>query len=182
MTHQDALDRINTNSYTCAQIVDYLSNMRQGSTSFSEAAESYIADVIKEGRRSTAELYERTCDYFLDFTGRDLMLEGITPRTVKEFDLYLRDRGLNPATRGTYLVRLKAVINRAIRDKKVAYDAHPFEYYEKPESSVRELDISVEDVRLIRDADLPEKNLRVARDLFMLSYYLGGINLVDHES
>lgn len=181
-TYQDALDRINTNSYTCAQIVDYLSNMRQGSTSFSEAAESYIADVIKEGRRSTAELYERTCDYFLDFTGRDLMLEGITPRTVKEFDLYLRDRGLNPATRGTYLVRLKAVINRAIRDKKVAYDAHPFEYYEKPESSVRELDISVEDVRLIRDADLPEKNLRVARDLFMLSYYLGGINLVDHES
>lgn len=178
-TYQDALDRINTNSYTCAQIVDYLSNMRQGSTSFSEAADSYISDLIKEGRRSTAELYRRTCDYFLDFTGRDLMLEGITPRTVKEFDLYLRDRGLNPATRGTYLVRLKAVINRAIRDKKVAYDTHPFEYYEKPESSVRELDISVEDIRLIRDADLKEKSLRMARDLFMLSYYLGGINLVD---
>ena len=44
---------------------------------------------------------------------------------------------------------------------------------------MHELDISVEDVRLIRDADVTEKSLRVARDLFMLSYYLGGINLVD---
>ena len=178
-TYQEALDRINTNSYTCAQLVDYLSNMRQGSTSFSEVAESYIADMLKEGRRSTAELYRRTSDYFLDFTGRDLMLEGITPRTVKDFDLYLRGRGLNPVTRGTYIVRLKAIINRAIRDNRVDYDTNPFEFYEKPDGCVRELDISVEEVRLIRDADLHEKNLRVARDLFMLSYYLGGINLVD---
>lgn len=177
--YEDALDRINANSYTCAQLVDYLSNIRQGSTTFADAADSYIADLIKEGRRSTADLYRRTCNYFADFTGRNLMLEGVTPRTVKDFDLHLRDRGLNPVTRGTHLVHIKAVINRAIRDKKVAYDTHPFEYYEKPEGNVRELDISVEDVRLIRDADVKEKSLRVGRDLFMLSYYLGGINLVD---
>ena len=177
--YEDALDRINANSYTCAQLVDYLSNIRQGSTTFADAADSYIADLIKEGRRSTADLYRRTCNYFADFTGRNLMLEGITPRTVKDFDLHLRDRGLNSVTRGTHLVHIKAVINRAIRDKKVAYDTHPFEYYEKPEGNVRELDISVEDVRRIRDADVKEKSLRVGRDLFMLSYYLGGINLVD---
>ena len=177
--YEDALDRINANSYTCAQLVDYLSNIRQGSTTFADAADSYIADLIKEGRRSTADLYRRTCNYFADFTRDNLMLEGVTPRTIKDFDLHLRDRGLNPVTRGTHLVHIKAIINRAIRDKKVAYDTHPFEYYEKPEGNVRELDISVEDVRLIRDADVKEKSLRVGRDLFMLSYYLGGINLVD---
>lgn len=177
--YEDALDRINANSYTCAQLVDYLSNIRQGSTTFADAADSYIADLIKEGRRSTADLYRRTCNYFADFTGRNLMLEGVTPRTVKDFDLHLRDRGLNPVTRGTHLVHIKAIINRAIRDKKVVYYTHPFEYYEKPEGNVRELDISVEDVRRIRDADVKEKSLRVGRDLFMLSYYLGGINLVD---
>ena len=111
--YEDALDRINANSYTCAQLVDYLSNIRQGSTTFADAADSYIADLIKEGRRSTADLYRRTCNYFADFTGRNLMLEGITPRTVKDFDLHLRDRGLNPVTRGTHLVHIKAVINRA---------------------------------------------------------------------
>lgn len=178
-TYQEALDRINTSSYTCAQLVDYLSNIRQGSTTFSSAAYDYIRDMLKEGRKSTAALYQRTCDYFISFTRIDIMLDGITPRTIKDFDLFLRDKGLNPVTRGTHLVHIKAIINRAIRDKKVSYDTHPFEYYEKPEGSVRELDISVEDVRLIRDADVTEKSLRVARDLFMLSYYLGGINLVD---
>lgn len=44
---------------------------------------------------------------------------------------------------------------------------------------MRELDITIEEVRKIRDADVKEKSLRVARDLFMLSYYLGGINLID---
>lgn len=54
-----------------------------------------------------------------------------------------------------------------------------FEYYEKPEGSVRELDITIEEVKMIRDSTPKEKSIRVARDLFMLSYYLGGINLID---
>lgn len=177
--YQEALDKINTKSFTCAQIVEYLSNVKQGSTPFSSAASDYITDLLKEDRKSTAGLYQRTCDYFNDFTGIDMMLDGITPRITKDFDLYLKGRGLNPVTRGTHMVHLKAIINRAIRDRKVQYDTHPFEYYEKPEGNVRELDISVDEIKQIRDADVKEKSLRVARDLFMLSYYLGGINLID---
>ena len=177
--YQEALDKINTKSFTCAQIVEYLSNVKQGSTPFSSAASDYITDLLKEDRKSTAGLYQRTCDYFNDFTGIDMMLDGITPRIIKDFDLYLKGRGLNPVTRGTHMVHLKAIINRAIRDRKVQYDTHPFEYYEKPEGNVRELDISVDEIKQIRDADVKEKSLRVARDLFMLSYYLGGINLID---
>lgn len=177
--YQEALDKINTKSFTCAQIIEYLSNVKQGSTPFLSAASDYITDLLKEDRKSTAGLYQRTCDYFNNSTGIDIMLDGITPRTIKDFDLYLRNRGLNPVTRGTHMVHLKAIINRAIRDKKVQYETHPFEYYEKPEGNVRELDISVDEIKQIRDADVKEKSLRVARDLFMLSYYLGGINLID---
>lgn len=101
-TYQEALDRINASSYTCAQLVDYLSNIRQGNTTFSSAADDYIRDMLKEGRKSTAALYQRTCDYFTSFTRIDIMLDGITPRTIKDFDLFLRDKGLNPVTRGTY--------------------------------------------------------------------------------
>lgn len=108
------------------------------------------------------------------------MLDAITPRTIKDFDIYMHKvRGLNPVTRGTHMAHIKAIINQAVRDKKVAYETHPFEYYEKPEGSVRELDITIEEVKMIRDSTPKEKSLRVARDLFMLSYYLGGINLID---
>lgn len=74
---------------------------------------------------------------------------------------------------------LKAIINQAIRDKKVSYDTHPFEYYERPAGMPKERDISVADVKKIRDAEIKKKSQRVARDVFMLSYYLGGINLMD---
>lgn len=48
-----------------------------------------------------------------------------------------------------------------------------------PQSCERELDISVEEFRKMRDCYVKEKSLRMARDLFCLSYYLGGINLID---
>lgn len=49
---------------------------------------------------------------------------------------------------------LKAIINQAIRDKKVSYDTHPFEYYERPAGMPKERDISVADVKKIRDAEI----------------------------
>ena len=179
-SYQEALDRINTQSYTCTQLVEYLSNIKQGATPFSSTAAEHIANIEKEGRRSTAELYRRTCKYFHDFIKFDIMLDGITPRTIKDFDIYLKnEKNLNPVTRGTHIAHFKAIINQAIRDKKVLYETHPFGYYEKPEGGIREQDITVDDVKQIRDSTPKEKSLRVARDLFMLSYYLGGINLVD---
>ena len=178
--YQEALDRISTQSYTCAQVVEYLSNIKQGAAPFSSASTDYIINMEKEGRKSTAELYRRTCRYFNDFIKLDVMLDGITPRTIKEFDIYLKnEKNLNPVTRGTHMAHLKAILNQAVRDKKVSYDTHPFEYYEKPEGNIRELDISVDEVKQIRDSTPKEKSLRMARDLFMLSYYLGGINLID---
>ncbi|MCR6506892.1 site-specific integrase [Bacteroides sp. KH569_7] len=179
-SYQEALDRISTQSYTCAQVVEYLSNIKQGAAPFSSASTDYIINMEKEGRKSTAELYRRTCRYFNDFIKLDVMLDGITPRTIKEFDVYLKnEKNLNPVTRGTHMAHLKAILNQAVRDKKVSYDTHPFEYYEKPEGNIRELDISVDEVKQIRDSTPKEKSLRMARDLFMLSYYLGGINLID---
>lgn len=179
-SYQEALDKINTYSYTCTQLIEYLSNLKQGATLFNDVANDFIANMENEGRKSTAGLYRRTCKYFNEFMKRDIMLDGITPRTIKDFDTYLRNvKELNPITRGTHITHLKAIINQAIRDKVVSYEISPFEYYEKPTAEMRELDITIEEVRKIRDADVKERSLRVARDLFMLSYYLGGINLVD---
>ena len=179
-SYQEALDRINTNSYTCTQLLEYLSNIKQGSTTFSVASSDFINDMEKEGRRSTAELYKRTCNYFIESIKYDIMLDGITPKIIKDFDLFLKNKkNLNPTTRGIHMAHMKAIINQSIRDKRVKYETHPLEYYEKPYSSVRELDITVEELKLIRDAEIKEKSQRVARDLFMLSYYLGGINLID---
>lgn len=179
-SYQDALDKINTSSYTCTQLVEYLSSVKQGATPYSTASSDYMQNLIKEGRRTTASLYQRASDYFVEFVKYDIMLDGITPRIIKDFDIYMKNtRGLAPVTRGMHMAHLKAIINQAIREKKVSYDTHPFEYYERPTGTPKERDISVADVKSIRDAKIKEKPQRIAQDVFMLSYYLGGINLMD---
>lgn len=125
-SYQDALDKINTSSYTCTQLVEYLSSVKQGAISYSVASADYMQNLIKEGRRTTASLYQRASDYFIEFVKYDIMLDGITPRTIKDFDIYLKNvRRLAPVTCGMHMAHLKAIINQAIRDKKVSYDTHP---------------------------------------------------------
>lgn len=56
---------------------------------------------------------------------------------------------------------------------------HPFINFKIPASPVREVDISLEAFNKIRAAQFKEKKYRMAHDLFCLSFYLGGINLID---
>ena len=48
-----------------------------------------------------------------------------------------------------------------------------------PASNVRELDLSIDELKRIRDVRLLKSSLSMVRDIFMLTYYLGGINLRD---
>jgi hypothetical protein len=74
---------------------------------------------------------------------------------------------------------IKAVVNHAIREQLVKYEIHPFDYYTMPEKNVRDIDISVEQLRMLRDATFDHPRYTVARDMFMLSFYCAGINLID---
>lgn len=75
--------------------------------------------------------------------------------------------------------RTRTIINRGIKRQLVKYDVHPFLNYSISASKVREVDLSIETFNKIRLAHPDERKLRVAHDLFCLSFYLGGINLID---
>ncbi|RNC66477.1 site-specific integrase [Proteiniphilum sp. X52] len=175
--YQETLERIDPNIYTCSQLRDFLvKNTKIKQLTILEAANSHIEKLKKA---STKEDYNRTKKYFIESCG-NLPLEMITPDVIEEFDNYLRDqRGNNSTTRGIHLRQLKSFITPQIRKGVVKYQITPFYGVEVPETLERELDITVEEFKLIRDSDFKEKPLRVARDLFCLSYYLGGINLID---
>ena len=86
---------------------------------------------------------------------------------------------MSSTSRAINLRQLKAFINPQIRYGNVTYRVSPFVDLVVPESRQRVLDITIEEFKLIRDSDFKEKHFRVARDLFCLSYYLAGINLID---
>ena len=86
---------------------------------------------------------------------------------------------LSPTSINIYITLLKVVINYAVKMRYVTFDVDPFVTAKVPSAKKRETFITVEQLRKIRDAKLEKHNMCVIRDIFMLTYYLAGMNLVD---
>lgn len=178
--YQDAIDRINTDAYTCGQIREYLSRYKSSGTTVSERWQEYIDELREEGREGTAGLHERSKKYFEEKFSDIVLFETLSPNSIMDFEKFLRNKkGLGDTTISMHMKRLKAVINVAKKENIVRYEIEPFAFYNMPEAAIRELDITIEELNKIRNYNPKEKTLLMARDIFLLSYYLGGINLID---
>lgn len=180
--YDERLERVSApDRYSCEQLRDLLKGMqtRQGGMTFRQLTEQSIADLVKDGRRTTADMRRRQMEKFLTFLGGDILLEEITTRTITDYERWLRQQDISDGYIGMQLTMVKVMINFAVKNGYVRYERHPFSFYQPVTAEPRELDISVEDVRRIRDYETPYKGERKARDLFILSYYLGGTNLID---
>lgn len=111
--------------------------------------------------------------------GYEIMLRDITPENIQGFSNKLVNDKLSPTSINIYTTLLKVVIDYAIKLKMVDYKVYPYEVYKKPSANVRDLDISVTELKRIRDLEIDRYNLRIVRDIFMLSYYLAGMNIGD---
>lgn len=181
--YQERLDRIsNQNLYTCSQLKDILMNsaVAKESSTFQDVCRKYISELEEEGRKSYASLLERNNRYFTEFTKGDILLSDITPVLIEGYSRFLKvKKGVGDTTLGMMMSRTRTIINRGIKRQLVKYDVHPFLNYSISASKVREVDLSIETFNKIRLAHPDERKLRVAHDLFCLSFYLGGINLID---
>lgn len=181
--YQERLDRIsNQNLYTCRQLKDILMNsaVAKESSTFQDVCRKYISELEEEGRKSYASLLERNNLYFTEFTKGDILLSDITPVLIEGYSRFLKvKKGVGDTTLGMMMSRTRTIINRGIKRQLVKYGVHPFLNYSISASKVREVDLSIETFNKIRLAHPDERKLRVAHDLFCLSFYLGGINLID---
>ena len=180
--YDERLERIpSPEDYTCKELRDLLKSMRPHSSiaTFSQVSEQYQKELIEDGRGSYAGMLQNSLRLFRDFSGGDMFLSEISTVTISEFERWLKRKGLSQTYTSMTLSMTRTIINRAIRAQLVTYQLHPFAYWKRPADEEREIDISVEELAAIRDAQPKLKKQRIARDLFMLSYYLGGINLID---
>ena len=180
--YDERLERIpSPDDYTCKELRDLLKSMRPHSSTatFSQVSEQYQKELTEDGRGSYAGMLQNSLRLFRDFSGGDMFLSEISTVTISEFERWLKRKGLSQTYTSMTLSMTRTIINRAIRAQLVTYQLHPFAYWKRPADEEREIDISVEELAAIRDSQPRLKKQRIARDLFMLSYYLGGINLID---
>lgn len=181
--YQEKLDSIkNVEMYSCTQLRSILTATgdTQTAPTFQAVANEYIDQLTKSGRENYAKLIERNCRYFTEFSKGDFLLSDINPMIVENYSIFLRHtKGIGETTIGMMMSRTRTIVNRGVKQQLVKYDINPFAYYKIKTAPVREVDLSVENVRRIKNYNPDSKKLKVARDLFMLSFYLCGINLAD---
>lgn len=180
--YEERLERIpSPDDYTCEELRDLLKKMRSQSSAvtFQQVSHRYQRELTEDGRASYASMLQNSLRLFQDFTGGDIFLSDISTTTITEFERWMKRRGSSQTYANMTLSMTRTIINRAIKQQLIIYSLHPFAYWKRTADDEREIDISVDELRLIRDAKPRLKKQRVARDIFMLSYYLGGINMID---
>lgn len=181
--YQEKLDNIkNVEMYSCTQLKAILTGAGNAQTAptFQAVANEYIEQLNKSGRENYAKLIERNCRYFTEFSKGDFLLSDINPMIVENYSNFLRHtKGIGETTIGMMMSRTRTIINRGVKQQLVKYDINPFAYYKIKTAPVREVDLSIENIIKIKNYCPDSKKLKVARDLFMLSSYLCGINLAD---
>lgn len=178
---QEKLDSIkHLELYSCRQIKEIIStdNLSDEQT-FSSACSNFVDYLKSEGRDSYALSIERVGRYFRDFARGDILLSDLTPSLVQNFAAFIRKRKVTETTVNTMLAQMKSVVNRAIREWNISYDIHPFVTTRISAAPIRKLDLTVQNFNKIRESSPEKRKLIMACDLFCLSFYLGGMNLID---
>lgn len=179
--YKEKLSGINLNAFdSCSRLKDELMkpDAEEVSMTLEELMDERIRKIEKEGRDNTACIIKQTKKFAMKHLGNPF-IKYLTRADVKLLHQKLVDHGYSQGTIKMRLTYLKAAINEAIDNKWVKYEDHPFAGFRMPASGVRLMDVSVEDFQRIRDLDTRNKRIGFARDMFLLSFYLGGINLVD---
>lgn len=124
----------------------------------------------------TKENYFYTLSKIKEFTDiNELTYEDITYSWLNDFDLYLCETSaIN--TISIHMRNIRAAFNGALAEELI--NCYPFKKYKIKEEETRKRSLPIEDLVKLRDYTV-EEHQKQYRDMFMLIFYLIGINTID---
>lgn len=177
--YQNALDTIECQEcMTCSQLTEQIKNVKKAKYITIEQLYEDYKDMHSLSTGSLG-IYDKTMRNIHEYIGENVLVSNITFYEVKKLESKLREKGLKSDTIRIRLAPLRSMMRYALQCKLITQDTYPFTGYKMPEKSIRDIWLSVEEIKAIRDIELTKESLIRARDLFMLSYYLGGMNMAD---
>lgn len=166
-------------SYTADDVIEEFRRYREGYSLFN-FMEKLINKHKQNGKIRTSETYTSTLKSFRRFRkGEDIMLDCITSEIMEEYEAWLKNNGLIPNTISFYTRVLRAVYNRAV-EEGVIDNRYPFrKVYTGVDKTVkRALPLAI--IKKISGLELSmTPALDLARDIFLLSFYLRGMSFID---
>ncbi len=187
-----------------SSIADKVSDERKATRQFKLLAyfDELISQFEKTGSIGNRKVYRDVQNNLSRYIGegKDVAFDQVTVKFCNSWEVKMRSEGLTEITLSVKFRTLRAVLNKAIANGYAKSESYPFarNVAEKHKFQVGKFDtkttkraISKADVRKIeqyeplKDEDTyaslrnTQQRLQLAKDLFLFSYYCGGINFVD---
>ncbi len=165
---------------SCAEVVFFLKNgAKQLHCTLRSVFDEYIEVIVKTEGSKTA--YSARFRSIIEFIPENTLMKNLTHGMILGLIRHFqKKRNYSTQTIRMRLLFVKTLINYAVKCGYVEYRVNPFNGIPVPQNVIREAWLNVDEIKLIRDVQLvPNSNAAFTRDLFMLSYYLGGINMAD---
>lgn len=145
----------------------------RGSTTFLVFLKDVISNIENGGTKKVfTETYKRICEFT---SGKDFLFEQVTALWLEQFEKHL---GGSVNYRSIHLRNIRTTYNKAIKFGIANYEHYPFRKFKIKKEQTAKRSLTIEQLADIKDMPLLQYQEKY-RDIFMLSFYLIGINLTD---
>ena len=145
--------------------------------------DGFIKQLIKQGRTSYAESHHSTKSRIEKFAGnKNVTFKNVNYTFLEDFENSMRKDECSINTISIYMRNLRVIFNDAIKREKIELGLYPFRRYQlarRLKPIIKKRNLSIEAIKKLRNMVLTDKSEILARDIFMLSFYLIGINIKD---
>lgn len=131
-------------------------------------------------RLGTAQNYEKTMKNFAEFLGGvNMPFSAMTERLIADYNAFLVQRGLVRNSISFYMRIMRAIYNKAVRQKLVE-QSYPFTEVYTGIDRTRKRAVPESVISQLCNLELPDgTQLSLARDIFVFSYCTRGMAFVD---
>lgn len=167
--------------FTSEQVVQAFRSSENQDNGFFAYARKIIGQTQRMGKERTAEIYASSLNSFIRFraTAGEVTFEEMDSLMMMEYEAYLKQNGKCPNTISFYMRSLRALYNRASEEGLVE-NRNPFRHVNTSVEKTVKRAVSSEVIGKIKVLDLDySPALSLARDLFLLCFYLRGMSFVD---
>lgn len=143
------------------------------------AFEAFIESKDREG---TASIYRQSLAKLRRYYNSDtLRFEDINLSWLRDYEDRMRKDGLSINAISVHMRNLRAIFNRAIDDEMIDQNCYPFRKFTIRTERTAKRALTADQLRLLQcyEFQKQQEHLIKYRDLFMLIFYLLGINMVD---
>lgn len=167
--------------YSAYDIRDMIENNgeiveKSDKTLFADFFLSCIENKKKSKTRLSYETsFKRMCEF--DPMLSERTFEDITLKYLQRLDGWFENRNVSVNSRAVYYRNIRAVFNDAIDEGLTAN--YPFRQFKIKKTPTKKRNLSVDELRMLRDYPIVNEFQEKYRDIFMLMFYLRGINAVD---